>query len=258
MIILYYAYAGICGLKDRYCFTKATVCITAAPPTTIPHCPAPLVNATNWLNDKYLNCLTSAVPISPRFTKSGAIARRIDPSNGHLPQHPGSRPPSLHPSLPPCPGHTKSLNIFHIILSHPYHVHNPRSPAALANWPLAMIPVDTPEDQGQTLHPSNQSTKHTSHSDITHLSNWPPPHGLTSLPTTELSFDPSWIVGSPLLRAVPLQESTSIFNLDLTHQNHAYHQRVSTGPRCSSQISAHTHTTSPPLTAKYHQQSPIC
>jgi hypothetical protein len=121
-----------------------------------------------------------------------------------------------------------------------------------------MIPVDTPKDQGQTLHPSNQSTEHTSHSDITHHSNWPPPHGLTSLPTTGLAFNPSWIVGSPLLRAVPLQESTSIFNLDLTHQNHTHHQRVSTGPRCSSQISAHTHTTSPPLTAEYHHQYPIC
>jgi hypothetical protein len=78
MIILYYAYAGICGLKDGYCFTKATICVAAASPTAILHCPAPLVNATNWLNNIYLNCLTSAMPISPRFTKSGAIAQRID------------------------------------------------------------------------------------------------------------------------------------------------------------------------------------
>jgi hypothetical protein len=142
MIILYYAYAGICGLMDGYCFTKATVCIAAAPPTAIPHRPAPHIDTTNWLNDVYLNLLTSAAPIFPRFTKSGAIAQRIDPSDGHLPQHPRSPPLSSRPSLPPCPGHTKSLSIFHIILSRPYHVHDPHSPTALANWPLAMIPTE--------------------------------------------------------------------------------------------------------------------
>jgi hypothetical protein len=133
MIILYYAYTGICGLKDGYCFTTAIVRVAAAPPTAIPHRPAPLVDATNWLDDIYLNRLTSAVPISPRFTESGVIARRIDPSDGHLPQHPGSRPPSSRPSLLPHPGHTKSLSIFHLILSRPYHVHDPCSPAASAN-----------------------------------------------------------------------------------------------------------------------------
>jgi hypothetical protein len=90
MIILYYAYAGICGLKVGYCFPKATICIAAAQPIAILHCPAPLIIATNWLDDVNLNRLTSAAPISPRFTESGAIVQLINPSDGHLPQHPGS------------------------------------------------------------------------------------------------------------------------------------------------------------------------
>jgi hypothetical protein len=80
MIFLYYAYVGICSLKDGFDLNKLTQSVATAPATAAWTCPHISVTASNWFDNVYLIpiCLDSYK--CPRFTKLGLVTCPFNPT----------------------------------------------------------------------------------------------------------------------------------------------------------------------------------
>jgi hypothetical protein len=154
MIFLYYAYVGICSLKDGFDLNKSTQSVAIAPATaTWTFCHIS-VAASNWFDNVYLNPICLDLYKHPKFTKSGLVTRPFDPTtlfvnfsappaSSNLPfgsdarKHPSNHisifyAPCLKPSTPSlCPCYPISACLPPTIVLipslppvHPSHPHN--------------------------------------------------------------------------------------------------------------------------------------
>jgi hypothetical protein len=94
MIFLYYAYTGICSLKDGFDLNKSTQSVATAPATAAwTHCHISIA-ASNWFDEVYLNPICLDLTERPRFTKSGWLCTPMTRLHYLLIPRPPLHPPT--------------------------------------------------------------------------------------------------------------------------------------------------------------------
>jgi hypothetical protein len=122
MILLYYAYVGICSRHPHIALNKANGLVATAPLTSDWPRPSPLLDIPNWVNDVYLTGRGADAFIGSRFAESEPYAPCVI---FLLPLCPQSSPVQQH-SIPNVPSFAPTFRLHQeFVLFHRFRIIHP-------------------------------------------------------------------------------------------------------------------------------------